>query len=224
MRYKPLDHFEFCFGSLKTDPRSSLMTKSRFSGSVLLLAITIPLICALIGCQGLTKTATTATTTGNSLQTSVNHIIFIAQENRSFDHYFGAMRQYWANYGYPDQAFDGLPQFPTNAASGAPPANPGCDPAFAFPGSDCTMDSQSPPVQSYHLSTQCVENPSPSWNESHVDFNLSNPSSGTATLDGYVSTAVLDPRTIQLLLMTVTDHRPMAYSMGGALIYTSLLS
>ena len=111
----------------------------------------------LVGCQGLTKSATTTPPptpppTGGTLQTSVNHIIFIAQENRSFDHYFGTMRQYWANYGYPDQAFDGLPQFPTNAASGAPPTNPGCDPAFAFPGSDCTMDSQSPTVQSYHLS------------------------------------------------------------------------
>ena len=114
------------------------MTKSRL-GSVLLSAIAIPLICVLVGCQGL-KNTTTGTPTGNSLQTSVNHIIFIAQENRSFDHYFGAMRQYWANYGYPDQAFDGLPQFPTNAASGTPPTNPGCDPAFAFPGSDCTMD------------------------------------------------------------------------------------
>src|SRR6201981_3935069 len=182
MRNQPLDHFGFFLGSLKTDPRSSVMTKSRFSGSMLLSAITVPFICVLVGCQGLKNTAptTTGTPPGNSLQTSVNHIIFIAQENRSFDHYFGAMRQYWANYGYPDQAFDGLPQFPTNAASGAPPANPGCDPAFAFPGSDCNMDSQSRTVQTYHLSTQCVENPRPSWNESHVDFNLSNPASGSA--------------------------------------------
>ena len=197
------------------------MTKSRFSGSMLLSAITIPFICVLVGCQGLKNTATTTTGTppGNSLQTSVNHIIFIAQENRSFDHYFGAMRQYWANYGYPDQAFDGLPQFPTNAASGAPPANPGCDPAFAFPGSDCTMDSQSPPVQSYHLSTQCVENPSPSWNESHVDFNLSNPSSGTATLDGFVFTAAHDARNIQPPFHDVTGQRAMGYYDGGDLNY-----
>ena len=26
----------------------------------------------------------------------IDHIVFLAQENRSFDHYFGAMRQYWA--------------------------------------------------------------------------------------------------------------------------------
>ena len=41
----------------------------------------------------------------------VNHIIFLAQENRSLDHYFGALREYWAQNGYPDQSFDGLPQF-----------------------------------------------------------------------------------------------------------------
>ena len=48
---------------------------------------------------------------GGPVSTSINHIIFIGQENRSFDHYFGALRQYWAQNGYPDQSFDGLPQF-----------------------------------------------------------------------------------------------------------------
>ena len=27
---------------------------------------------------------------------SINHIVFLAQENRSFDSYFGALRQYWS--------------------------------------------------------------------------------------------------------------------------------
>jgi len=41
----------------------------------------------------------------------INHIIFLAQENRSLDHYFGELRKYWADNGYPDRSFDGLPQF-----------------------------------------------------------------------------------------------------------------
>ena len=41
----------------------------------------------------------------------LRHIIVLAQENRSFDQYFGELRQYWAQNGYPDQSFDGLPQF-----------------------------------------------------------------------------------------------------------------
>src|SRR5262245_11387419 len=50
---------------------------------------------------------------------SINHIIVLLQENRSFDHYFGELRQYWADNGYPDQSFDGLPEF--NPVSGPPP-------------------------------------------------------------------------------------------------------
>jgi phospholipase C len=81
------------------------------------------------------------------------------------------------------------------------------------------MDAQSPPVPSYHLATQCVENPSPSWNESHVDFNLSNPSSGTATLDGFVFTAAHDARNIQPPFNDVTGQRAMGYYDGGDLNY-----
>src|SRR5581483_5417536 len=134
----------------------------------------------------------TATFEAFSLQ-SINHIIFMAQENRSFDHYFGALRQYWEDNGYPDQAFDGLPQFPISSPSGPPPTNPGCDPAFPEPA-DCTIDSASPQVASYHLLTMCLENPSPSWNESHVAWNLTNPVSPTATLDGYLWAAAHDGR------------------------------
>ena len=115
--------------------------------------------------------------TPQSIQ-QINHIIFMVQENRSFDHYFGALRQYWAQNGYPDQSFDGLRQFnPTSGPlphHGQPPTNQGCDPAFP-PPSDCTVNSQSPKIKSFKLLTQCSENTSPSWNESHVDWDLNDP-------------------------------------------------
>ena len=127
----------------------------------------------------------------------LNHIIFMAQENRSLDHYFGALRLYWKTHGFTDQSFDGLPQFnPTSGLAplyGPPPTNPGCDPAFP-PPSDCTEDADSPQVASYHLMTQCIENPSPSWNESHVDWNLNDYYSPTATLDGFIWTNAHDAR------------------------------
>jgi len=185
----------------------------------LLSGLSALLLCTLLGCQGLANQPANGTPAGNSLPTSVNHIIFLAQENRSLDHYFGAMRQYWADFGYPDQAFDGLPQFPMSSPSGAAPSNPGCNPAFAFPGNDCTMDASSPAVQSFHLITQCVENPSPSWNESHVDFNLSNPASSNPMLDGFVYTAAHDARTIQPPFHDVTGHRAMGYYDGSDLNY-----
>src|SRR5579862_6123879 len=88
---------------------------------------------------------------------SINHIIFLAQENRSFDHYFGALREYWAQNGYQDQPFDGLSQFASPA--GLAPSNPGCDPTLP-PPNDCKFDPAHP-VTSYHLQTMCLENTSP---------------------------------------------------------------
>jgi phospholipase C len=144
-------------------------------------------------------TASTPTATSNVGQTVnvLNHIIFMAQENRGLDHYFGQMRQYWRENKVPDISFDGLPQFnPKSGIAplyGPPPTNPGCDPAFP-PPADCTVDSNSPNITSYHLITQCIENPSPSWNEGHVDWNLTDPISATPTLNGYVYTGAHDAR------------------------------
>src|ERR1700756_522996 len=145
-------------------------------------------------CTVTVSNATAVTATFGATVQAINHIIFMAQENRSFDHYFGAMREYWAKNGFPDQAFDGLPQF--NNPAGAAPSNRGCDPAFPYDPtatppqtSNCVLDSSSPTITSYHLRTMCTENTSPFWNESHNDWNITNPVSGTATLDGFVWTS-----------------------------------
>ena len=141
--------------------------------------------------------AVSATFNVNQTVKVLNHIIFMLQENRGLDHYFGALREYWRQNKYSDISFDGLPQFnPASGASplyGPPPTNPGCDPNYP-PPNDCEVDSNSPKIASYNLVTQCIENPSPSWNESHVDWNLSNPVSSTPTLDGYVWTNAHDAR------------------------------
>jgi phospholipase C len=180
----------------------------------------------LTGCQGLQNSPNGGGTGGggtppppNTLKTSVNHIVVMLQENRSLDHYFGAMRQYWADNGYPDQAFEGLPQFPTKSPSGPPPSNLGCDPTLPFPGNDCQLNANSQPIQSFHLLTQCLENPSPSWNEGHVDFNFSNPTSGTAMMDGFVFSAAHDSRTIQPPFTDVSGQRVMGYYDGSDLNY-----
>src|SRR5438477_9451511 len=93
--------------------------------------------------------------------TAVNHIIFMAQENRSFDTYFGKLNDYRASQGLP-QEVDGLP---ANAS------NPSADGATR--------------VAAFKLQTQCTENMSPSWNESHRARNRSNPASASATMDGF---------------------------------------
>ena len=198
-----------------------------FEGTILMLALNDALVWAkgenvrklllpllgilaafMSGCRGLSNEVTPA---GDIKQ--LNHIIVLAQENRGLDHYFGSMRQYWAANGYPDHSFDGLPQFnPVSGAApllGPVPTNPGCDPAFPFPGNDCTFNANSPQVASFHMISMCEENPSPSWNESHVDWNLSDPLSSTPKLDGYVWTAAHDARSLGFF--DVEGKRAMSY-------------
>jgi phospholipase C len=183
------------------------------------------------GCSGANSTCTltlsanqqvTATFNASQSVSLLNHIVFLAQENRSLDHYFGDLRQYWAQNGYPDQSFDGLPQF--NPASGlAPlpgpaPAIAGCDPR-SRPPSDCIFDSNNL-VTSYHLITQCIENPSPSWNESHADWDYNDPVGlQPPTLNGFVWTAGHDARTEQPPFNDVNGVRAMGYYDGSDLNY-----
>lgn len=170
------------------------------------------LLASLCGCQGLAN-GPSAQTPGKDLK-SINHIIFLAQENRGVDEYFGAMHPYWAANGFPDQPFDGLPQF--NPTPGPVPTNPSCDPAFP-PPNDCTITANSPNVASFKMISMCSENPSPFWNEDHVDWNLSNPVSATPTLDGFVWTAAHDGRNDGFT--DVDGKRVMGYYDSGDLPY-----
>jgi phospholipase C len=167
-------------------------------------------------CTVTMNSSLSATATFNISQTVavLNHIIFMAQENRSLDHYFGEMRQYWRDNGFSDESFDGLPQFnPTSGIAplyGPPPTNPGCDPAYPPPGK-CVVDSSSPNVASYHLITQCLETPNPSWNPGHQDWNLTDPVSMTPVLNGYVSTGANKARTSRPAFYDTDGIRVMGY-------------
>ena len=183
---------------------------------VLRYGVGIGCVCALLfffnGCTAINGVKPV----GSQNPSSLNHIVFLAQENRSFDHYFGAMRQYWAQNGIPDQAFDGLPQF--NPTPGPAPAIPGCDPASPAPG-NCVFDNNNK-ISSFHLLTQCIENPSPSWNEDHVDWDFSDPTGQqAAVLNGFVWTAAQDSRTMQPPFNDTNGIRAMGYYDGGDLNY-----
>jgi phospholipase C len=117
-------------------------------------------------CSFVVKGATSITAQFSASLQSVHHIVFMLQENRSFDHYFGHLAEYWAANGFPSQAFDGTPSDASNPSYNG-------------------QTSVSP----FHLVTQCVESPMPSWNESHEDFNLNDPTSSVPTMDGFVYTA-----------------------------------
>lgn len=143
---------------------------------------TLVLIALLVGCRGLTS--------GNGSNQgikSINHIVFMVQENRAFDHYLGKLNDYRTANKLPVDV-DGLP---ANASN---------------PSFDGTTS-----VKSFHLQTMCVENASPSWNESHFDWNRFNPTSPTATLDGFVFSAAHDAQTNIPPLHDVAGVRVMGY-------------
>jgi len=165
-------------------------------------------------CSGNSSTCTLTMSANQSVTATfnpaINHIVILAQENRSFDHYFGYLRQYWANNGVPDQQFDGLAQFNPPPGSQPAPSNPPC--SNPDPTSHCDADPSGTPVVSDHLPSICIENPSPSWNESHVDWDYQDPvGKNPATLNGFVQTAANDARQNQPPFMDTEGYRAMGY-------------
>lgn len=169
-------------------------------------------------------TAVTATFGSSGPFGALSHIILFADENRSFDHYFGYMRQYWANNNIPDQSFDGLPQFTpaalcTPGVNCAAPSIPGC--SLANDVASCSPDPTNPITSfsfhdlllpSGHTGTVCEENQSPFWNEAHNDWDYTNPAdqpAEAAQLNGFVFTAAYDARSNAL--MDVNGVRGMGY-------------
>jgi len=147
----------------------------------------------LTGGQSVSVSATFAQAPPPQDITAINHIIVLLQENRSFDHYFGHLPDFWQAHGFPQATngttFDGEP---TNASN---------------------IDPNGDTITAYNLQSGCTENPSPSWNESHSDRNRFNPTdSNLATMDGFVHTAAKDASGYGLY--DVLGHRAMGYFVG----------
>jgi len=160
--------------------------------------------------------AVTATFSVSGTLQSLNHIIFFAQENRSFDSYFGYMQQYWANNGIANQAFNGLPQFTPPANPALAPTNPACDPSNPDGPDVCAPDANVTPVPSFHIQSVCTEEISPFWNEAHVDWNdnFLYPSTINWLGNGFVKAAADDARQYPTTYPPVNDidgYRTMGY-------------
>lgn len=102
----------------------------------------------------------------------------MAQENRSFDSYFGMLNAYRVAQGLGADV-DGLPGSETGTVV------PDCKNWIA-----CNRGfSTGAAIPSFHFTTACMNDLSPSWNESHVDFDLENHESLVAKNDGFAFTA-----------------------------------
>jgi phospholipase C len=148
--------------------------------------------------QNVSVTAAFAQASPQQGITAINHIIVLLQENRSLDHYFAHLPDYWQAHGFP-QATNGttFESEPSNVSN---------------------LDPNGNAIAPYNLQSACTENPSPSWNESHVDRNRFDPTnSNVALMDGFVHTAAGDASGFGLY--DVLGHRVMGYFSGNQLNY-----
>ena len=145
----------------------------------------------------------------------LNHIVFLIQENRSFDHYFGQLDQYRVTQGLKAGAVDGLP--PENSPACANPGNPpnGCMPVNP-------IIPNYAPQPAFHLKTMCIENTSNGWYEAWQDFNLFNITSNTPMLDGFSWSAGGDAKYTGQL--DTAGVRAMGYYDGNDLPYHYFLA
>lgn len=97
-----------------------------------------------------------------TLQSSVKHIVYMLQENRSFDMYLGKINDYRAAHGLPTDV-DGLP---ANVLQ------------ESFDGRR--------QIAAFKMNSACAENLSASWNETIVAQNLHAPNTSAQPMDGFV--------------------------------------
>jgi phospholipase C len=128
-------------GSVSTPPLSATTTFTATATSM--------------GGQSFTATATVSLA---GLK-SIKHIIFLVQENRSFDNYFGRLGPYRASKGF------GMP----SDVEGFCFLCDG-DPNLAPP-----YRGRQHPVSLFHQRTERTHNMSPAWNESHSDIDGKTP-------------------------------------------------
>lgn len=100
--------------------------------------------------------ASTTVTVSTGGISNLNHIIYMVQENRSFDNYFGVLAEYRVNHQPPIQ---GAQLSDVNDLHNLPPGY-------------TIQNPQGQAFGPFHQRTECIENLSPSWDESHYDMDL----------------------------------------------------
>jgi phospholipase C len=101
-----------------------------------------------------TASATVTVSTGGI--SNLKHIIWMVQENRAFDNYFGVLAQYRVNHQPPIQ--------------GAQLSD--VNDLHTLPSGYEIYNPQGQGFAPFHARTECIENLSPSWDETHYDMDL----------------------------------------------------
>jgi phospholipase C len=106
----------------------------------------------------LTATATATVIVSSGGPSNINHVIFMLQENRAFDNYFGELAEYRVNHNPPIQ--------------GAKLSD--VDDMHNLPPGFTLTNPENQKFAPFHARTECTENLSPSWDESHYDEHITN--------------------------------------------------
>ena len=191
--------------------RSSLHNLSPIQ--VLTLALITLSVAYLPGCGGGGSSSKSQPPSSNPAQ--INHIVYMLQENRSFDNYLGKLNDYRAAKGLGADV------------DGIPPSG------FTNPSFD-----RSTVVGSFRWATTvCHEQISPGWDESHRQANREDPSASTGSNDGFVYSAAnyardtggFDQEGVRSMGYYDEGHLPYYYFMATQFatsdrFFTSLLS
>src|SRR5215471_18355585 len=117
----------------------------------------------------------------------INHIIFMLQENEAFDRYFGQMNNYRQSQGL----------------SADVDVTPSTASQLAY--------DHSTSFTPFHMMSMCTEELSPFWNESHHDWNRSDPTSATPMMDGFAISAGNNSRNSTPVGFDINGERVMGY-------------
>lgn len=126
--------------------------------------------------QSATSSATVTVGSGGGTGiNAVNHILFLMQENRSFDHYLGMLNPYRRNHGF------------NVGDDGKTYDIDGIDDKL---GSINNQNDEGQTFKLFHTSTSCLDDMTASWLESYGDVNRFNfQTSRPIIMDGFVHTA-----------------------------------
>lgn len=157
--------------------------KPRATLSFFLPLLLLTMLAALSGCGAIGKptsvTTPTPTPTPTPNLSAVQHIILLAEENRSFDHYFGKLNDYRsaAPFNLPRE-INGLPD---DCSSSNSDWTVPCGAMNLSPNSSGVPTT---PIYAFHLHTACIDGLSPDWIAAHWAFNEEDPSSDAAGMMG----------------------------------------
>jgi phospholipase C len=141
-----------------------------------------------------TQTATATVTVSTGGLSNLNHIIFMLQENRAFDNYFGVLANYRVNVDH---------------IQGAQLSD--VDDLHNLPQGYTIQNPEGQNFGPFHARTECIENLSPAWDETHYDMDINGDFMHVTNSTTYLMDRFLQTTRSVTALYDPTQTRPLGY-------------